>query len=158
MTFNYKGHCRGCSPTLLCLTCAMRTQPWARLQSKSRLLNTISLPGTIQPNKMSWKDNTGVLPLVYMAFSLFSVVCLTRQLAWIIGAVYCAQEWSPIFWAGMEMLVTGAVCGHRTDNKLCIICFETDFVHSNESLKAYHHCNCCNTGRPCNGTVVSRHD
>lgn len=27
MTFNYKGHCHGCSPTLLCLTCAMRKQP-----------------------------------------------------------------------------------------------------------------------------------
>lgn len=131
-------------------------EPGSRAKAAYEILSACQAP--YNPTQMSWKDNTGVLPLVYMAFSLFSVVCLTRQLAWIIAAVYCAQEWSPIFWAGMEMLVTGAVCGHRTDNKLCIICCETDFVHSNESLKAYHHCNCCDTGRPCNGTAVSRHD
>lgn len=51
-----------------------------------------------------------------------------------------------------------SMCGHKTDNKLYISCSETDFVHSIHSLEACHHYNCYDTGRPCNGTVISRHD
>lgn len=86
----------------------------------------------------------------------FSVACLTRQQAWTTGALPCPEVLSLFLRRPGNAAYCCSMCGSQNRTMNSIICCETDFVHSFFNLEAYHHC--CDTGRPCNGTVISRHD